>query len=109
MINASISEDGSIILSAFGNDADTLKTFGGSFEVVPVGSSINPKTGRKHFVIKLVVVEEDKSTKGVSAEKEVKPTIKKKITAKEESEFKDRVERSYPKPEVSDIYLDSDK
>jgi hypothetical protein len=107
MINASISEDGNIVLSAFGHDSDKLKEFKGTFEVVPVGSNINPKTGRKHFIIKLVAVPEFAETVDEKVTPVAPSQPKKKRTAKEEVEFKEQVGKSYPKPEASDMFFDS--
>jgi hypothetical protein len=96
MINATISETGEIILSAFGNDADTLKAASGNFKVVPVGTNISPKTGRKHFIIKLIPVGDVADEQPAPQEAKTSPQPKKKRTPKEELDFKEQMEKSYP-------------
>lgn len=72
MINTTLSEDGSIVLSAFGHDADTLRKLSGKFKLVPYGSNINPKTGRKHFIVKLVQGDEVENVKPTPEPKRTK-------------------------------------
>jgi hypothetical protein len=92
MINATLSEDGSIVLSAFGHDSDTLKGLSGKFKLVPVGTNLNPKTGRKHFIVKLVQDDEVEV---------VKPTTEpKKSKSPKPKQVQEKVEETIPEPEV---------
>lgn len=53
MINATINEDGNIILTIIGKDLELVSMLPKYLEIENLGDSLNFKTGRKHLVLKL--------------------------------------------------------
>lgn len=93
MINATISENGNLIISAYGDDTDKLKSLKGKFSVSEVGTNINTKTGRKHYIISMEPVVEE-STQEPKSIKE--PPTKRKSS----SRSKEPILESLPEDEV---------